>query len=398
MPVRVTVVLPADPERLQLGGIASFVRGFVKFAPPDFELRLVGIASGERPRPAGEWSEVELEGRWIRFLPVSRRSSTARGRVPLALGFTAALRRHRHAIGADRSVLQFHRPGTALPLLAIPQPKVRVVHLTTDQLRSAGSESRWRLLGPLLNRLEARSFAAMDRIYVVNRQATDDYRRRYPRLAERIEFVPNWVDETIFAPLPEAQRAAVRARLLSSLGLAAETRLVLFAGRLERQKDPDLLIDSFALVPQDRPSALLVVGAGGLRSSTEARAAAKGLRERVRFLEPVSRAELAEMMNGVSCLAISSAFETGPTVAYEALASGLPLASTAVGQVPDLVRNGSSGEVITGRAPERLAAAIDRVLALPVATARQAATEAALPFRASTVLAPIYEEHRRLAG
>jgi glycosyltransferase involved in cell wall biosynthesis len=396
--VRVTIVLPADPERLQLGGIASFVRGFTKFAPPDFDLGLVGIASGAQPRAVGRWSEVELEGRKIRFLPATSRASTERGLVPLALGFTVALRLQRQLLAADRSVLQFHRPATAQPLLGLPHPKVRVVHLTTDQLRSGGSESRWRFLGPLLNRMEARGFEAMDRIYVVNRAATDAYRQRYPHLEERIAFVPNWVDDTIFHPLPEDRRRALRGELLGRHGLPSPARLVLFAGRLERQKDPDLLVDAFArLRRQDATAALLVVGAGGLRAATERRIAELGIGDAVRLLEPVARPELAEIMNAADCLLVTSAFETGPTVAYEALACGLPVVATAVGQIPELVQNGSNGEVIDDRDPQRLGVALERVLSLPADDVRAASIAAADPFRASRVLAAVYEDHRRLA-
>ncbi|HET6744690.1 MAG TPA: glycosyltransferase family 4 protein [Candidatus Limnocylindria bacterium] len=398
MTVRVTVVLPADPERLQLGGIASFVRGFTKFAPPDFDLRLVGISSGEQPRAVGRWSEVELEGRALRFLPATSRATTARGLIPLALSFTAALRRQRRLLAADWSVLQFHRPATAQPLLALPQPKVRVVHLTTDQLRSGGSESRWRLLGPLLDRMEARSFAAMDRIYVVNRAATDAYRLRYPRLAERIAFVPNWVDDTIFRPLPEERRRELRADLSTQHRLPDAARVVLFAGRLERQKDPDLLLEAFARLRRLEPSvALVVVGAGGLRSATDRKTAELGIGDAVRLLDPVPRPELAELMNAADCLLVTSAFETGPTVAYEALACGLPVVATAVGQIPELVRNGSNGEVTADRDPQRLADALQRVLSGAADKLRTASAAAADPFRASTVLAGVYAEHRRLA-
>ncbi|HYN64304.1 MAG TPA: glycosyltransferase family 4 protein [Candidatus Limnocylindrales bacterium] len=399
MPVLVTVVLPADPERLQIGGIASFVRGFTKFAPPDFDLAMVGIASGEKPRPVGDWVEVELEGRPLRFLPVSRRATTQRGRIPLALSFTAALRRNRRAIAQDRSILQFHRPGTALPLLGLRLPKVRVVHLTTDQLRSGGSESRWRLAGPVLDRLEARSFAAMDRVYVVNRGATDQLRHRFPRLAERIAFVPNWVDDTIFHPLPDSRRSALRHELLARLGLPSTTRLVLFAGRLERQKDPALLVDAFArLQRSDAGAALLVVGAGGLRLETERRVSDQRIGEGVRLLEPVPRHELAQLMNAADCMAITSAFETGPTVAYEALACGLPVVATAVGQIPELVRRGINGDVIEGRDPQAMADALRRVLELPAAAVRAASAQAAAPYRASAVLGRVYEDHRQLAA
>lgn len=397
MPVPVTVLLPADPERLQLGGIASFVRGFVKFAPADFDIAFVGIASGDAPRQTGHWSEVELEGRPLRFLPVVRRSMTSRGRIPLALGFTAALRAHRPQIAAGRPILQFHRPGTALPLLKVPCAKVRVVHLTTSQLRSSGSESRWRLIGPILDRLEARTFAAMDRIYVVNRQAADEYRRRYPPLAARIEFVPNWVDDAIFGPLPEERRVTARRRLRERLGLPDDSPIVLFAGRLERQKDPALLVDAFERVRARGPAALLIVGSGGLLAATRARVERLGIEASVRFVEPVPRKELAELMNASDCLVISSAFETGPTVAYEALATGLPVAGTAVGQLPELIGDGVNGALAPQHSPAALADAVGRVLALPQHEAQRAAADASGSFRASAVLAPVYDAHRDLA-
>ena len=59
---RVVIVLPADPERMRIGGIASFVRTFVRFAPADFDLSLIGVSAD---RPAWRWGEVELEGRPI---------------------------------------------------------------------------------------------------------------------------------------------------------------------------------------------------------------------------------------------------------------------------------------------------------------------------------------------
>jgi glycosyltransferase involved in cell wall biosynthesis len=286
-----------------------------------------------------------------------------------------------------------------LPLLGVRIPKVRIVHLTTDQLRSGGSESRWRLAGPVLDRLEAHSFARMDRIYVVNEEATELLRRRLPRLADRIGFVPNWVDDTIFHSLADDRRAAVRNGLLARLGLPSSTRLVLFAGRLERQKDPGLLIDAFARLRQRDPdAALLVVGSGGLRAEIERRVADRGIEQRVRLLEPVSREELAQLMNAADCMAITSAFETGPTVAYEALACGLPVIATAVGQIPRLVRQGVNGDVIEGRDPQALADALRGVLELPTNAARAASVIAAAPFRASAVLGQLYEDHRQLAA
>lgn len=395
--VPVTIVLPADPERLELGGIASFVRGFVKFAPSDFELSFVGIASGDRPLGVGHWAEIELEGRGLRFLPVTRRATTRRGRVPLALGFTVALARRRGAI-PQRSVLQFHRPATALPLLRRSQAKIRVVHLTTDQLRSVGSESRWRLAGPALDRLEARTFAAMDRIYVVNEATAMAYRARYPALEGRIAFVANWVDDTIFRPPSATEREARRAELRASLGLDPAARVVLFAGRLEGQKDPELLLDAFLRLRTTEPTAaLLIVGSGGLRKAMQRRVTAAGVAEVVRIREPVDRPALAGLMASADVLAVTSRFETGPTIAYEALATGLPVVGSAVGRIRSLVGEGEGGAVVEGRDPQAFADALRAVLGAPSLPQRQASIRAAEPFHARAVLAPVYDDHRRLA-
>jgi glycosyltransferase involved in cell wall biosynthesis len=174
---------------------------------------------------------------------------------------------------------------------------------------------------------------------------------------------------------------------------------VLYAGRLERQKDPALLIESFGQLHRSDPgAALLVVGAGGQRAAVTERITALGLGDAVRLHDPVERAELAGMMNAADCLLITSAFETGPTIAYEALACGLPVVSTAVGQIPELVQDGVNGEVVRHRDPRAVAAGLQRILSAPADALRAASVRAAEPYRASTVLDALYQDHRKLVG
>ena len=394
--VPVLTVLPADPEQMEIGGIASFVRGFVKFAPADFELSFVGASS---VRPLLRWHEFELEGRQVRFLPITRGGEPRRSRVPIALRFSLAIAAHRNRIGrllaAQPWVAAFHRPGSDLWLPLRPGPRWRAVHLSVSDLATPGSESRWRRFSPVLDRLERRSFRTMDRIYVVNRAVAAQYRSRFPDAADRIEFVPNWADPTIFHQLP----ADVRVRVRAELDIDPDAPVVLFAGRLEGQKDPLLLADAFAQVRRKLPSVVLVVAGEGAQGESMRDLLLRRHRaaETTRFPGIVSRDRLAELMNAADVLAITSAFETGPTVGLEALACGLPVVTTPVGEVSAIVAQAGPGRTTQSRSPEAVARALLEVLGSAQAL-RATASAAAAPYLADRVLETIYGENRRLAA
>jgi glycosyltransferase involved in cell wall biosynthesis len=392
---RVVIVLPADPERMRIGGIASFVRTFVRFAPADFELSLIGVSAD---RPTWRWVDVELEGRPLAFLPALRTSTERRSRIPLALRFGTSLAVHRRPRELDEAVIQFHRPATDIAYRRAGRACVRFVHLTTDDLTQQGSESRWRRLGGLLRRFEKASLASMDRVFVVNAAAAEAYRRRWPSLSDRIDFVPNFYDDTVFRALDGPTVAEVRSAIAGELGIEADRDIVLHAGRLDGQKDPDLVLDAFReLRRRHAAAALLVAGDGALRGRLERRIAELDLRRDVRMLAAQSRSRINELMNVAALLLITSRFETGPTIGYEALSTGLPVVTTDVGEVARIVRASGAGRV-TGRGPGEIADAMLDVLGGGPAAFEARARAAAAPFAASAVLEPIYEWHRAAGG
>jgi glycosyltransferase involved in cell wall biosynthesis len=393
--VRVLIVLPADPERMRIGGIASFVRGFVKFAPEDFRLGFVGVTTDRR---VGRWGVAELEGRRLDFFPAVRGAAERRGRVPLALRFTAALFAYRRRLRFDSWIASFHRPATDLPFHGAAAPMWRVVHLSVEDLGTEGSESRWRSIPRLLQGFERRAFRRMDRIYVVNERAADRYRERFPEVRSRIRFLPNWADPTIFHPETPERRAALRARLGEGLELGPDGPILLFAGRLEGQKDPLLLARAYARLAGRRANArLLVAGEGSLGPAMRRELDALGVLDRTRFLGTVSRERLGELMNASDVLAISSGFETGPTVGLESLACGLPVVTTPVGEVARLVAASGAGHVSGRRTPDAVAEALEETLSRPQEALRAVAVEAAAPYLAHEVLGEVYAYNRSLA-
>jgi glycosyltransferase involved in cell wall biosynthesis len=395
-PVRVMIMLPADPLSEKIGGIQTFVRDFISGAPPDFELGVVGVSADRAARPVGRWQQVELDGRRVAFLPVSSIGDVhRRARVPIALRYTLGLLRFRRRIPTRDAVLQFHRAGGPLAFLDRAGPMIQVVHLNVADIYGQAGESRWRRLPGLYHRVEDLTVGRMSRVFVVNEAGVDFYRRRHPAIAERFTFMPTWYDDTLFRPPTEATRSTLRRELAGELGFdQAADALVLFVGRLERQKDPELLIDAFVTaLAREARLRLLIVGEGDLRAVAQAAAHRSGQRERIHFLGYRPRSAVAQLMAAADALLLASRFEGMPITVLEALASGLPVASTSVGEVPRVVRDGESGALATERTPAALAGALLSVLGGGDAL-RNGAVRAAAPYARGTVLGPLYQAHR----
>lgn len=141
-------------------------------------------------------------------------------------------------------------------------------------------------------------------------------------------------------------------------------RSIIWVGRLDAPKNPQLALEAFALLPSSTDSVLQIVGEGRLRAELEDRAASLGLRERVRFLG--FRRDAYALMAQADLLVLSSDREGLPTVLVEALYCGLPIVSTDCGEgVQDILAGERYGSIVPVGDPHALAAAIRRELAAP---------------------------------
>jgi glycosyltransferase involved in cell wall biosynthesis len=397
--VRPLVFLPADLAGSKIGGIQSFVHGFIKFAPPDFHLECVGTTADPDARPVGRWTEVEVGGRRVRYLAVTKTEpGDPRRRIPVALSYAAGLLRHRGRIPTAGRILNYHRAGAPLVHRGARAPRVQFVHLNVAEIDRGGGESRWRMLPGAYHRFEDLTITRMDRVFVVNERGVDFYRRRHPEIADRFQFLPTWYDDTIFVAADAAERRIARAEISTEVGIDSGSRVLLFVGRLEAQKDPGLLLETFARA-RDAQSALtlIIVGSGGLEPWARQRAEQLGIAASVRFLGSLPRPRVARLMLAADVLLLASRFEGMPITAIEALASGLPVVAPDVGELPRLVDNGRTGWLVKERTPAALAAGVGQALGLPVEETVVACRALAARYRARVVLAPVYELHRELA-
>ena len=396
---RALVFHAADLGGTKIGGIQSFVRGFAQFAPEDFVVECVGTTSDVGARPLGRWTEIDVEGRSVRYLPVVRTDPLERrSRVPIALSYTLALVRHRRRFATRGRVLNFHRAGVPLALSGSRSPRVQFVHLNVADIYGQRGESRWRRLPGAYHRIEDLTIGSMDRVWVVNEAGVRFYRERHSAQADKFAFLPTWYDPGIFGAPSAAERDRERRDVRQSLGVPEHARLILFVGRLEAQKDPETLVRAFALVSGMDDLHLVIVGSGGLGDLVKRVASDAGVADRTHLRGALPRPEVARHMVAADLLALASRFEGMPITVIEAMATGLPVVATAVGEVPRLVSSGSTGWLVGQRSADALADGFRRVLEMPPEPLRAATVATASRYRADAVLGPVYDHQRELAS
>lgn len=155
--------------------------------------------------------------------------------------------------------------------------------------------------------------------------------------------------------------------------LAGTALRVLFPGRLEDQKDPDLMVDVVAELRRRGTEVIVdVVGDGSLRAALEAKVAAAGLDGRIRFHGV--RYDMADWYQRADAMLMTSRFEGIPYVIFEAMAMALPVVVPDVNANAELV-DGEVGFLIADRAD--VAAYADALDALAADDARCRALGAA---------------------
>jgi glycosyltransferase involved in cell wall biosynthesis len=178
------------------------------------------------------------------------------------------------------------------------------------------------------------------------------------RLVESYPSVPTGFypfPPTTVEPLPG--RAAARAALELPMG----RRVALFMGLIRPYKGVDLLIDAVAKLPADSEWLVLVAGEpwGGLEKSLRQQVRDSGLEDRVRLaLKWVPEPEVPGLLAAADLVVLPYRSGSQSAVAPMALAAGVPVLTTDVGGVGEIVRHGIDGWVVEPGSAEALATAL----------------------------------------
>jgi glycosyltransferase involved in cell wall biosynthesis len=332
MKLKVCIVVP----KLQIGGAEVHVLSLVKQIDPSrFAVSLMCLSPGNNrmEEEASRYVEslVTVHFRWRRF-PAS---------------FAKMVR----FLRAGRfDVVHCHLPlADLLGRLAgwfagVP------VRLTTEH-----GKFLWKPWYYLL--LERMLVPITDARICVSRDILEIRKRREGTPERKLVYIPNAVDTVRFKS-PSRGRAQVAAEL----GWEPALPLVIAVGRLEPEKNYELLIRAIDRLRPRFPSIkCLLVGDGTRRAALEGLAGSLGLASHVTFTGV--RADIPDLLGAADVFALSSLKEGLPVSLLEAMAAGKGIVATSVGGIPETIRDGENGLLVPSEDVDALAGGIGKLLA-----------------------------------
>lgn len=238
--------------------------------------------------------------------------------------------------GWDATVLETHgyKPhavGYALRRAGAPFAWVGLMHgLTAENAKVK-----------IYHQLGILALGSADQIVVMSNQQADLFSRN----RDKVRVIFNSV-----LPVPEDHGAELNLEGLSR-------PLIGVVGRLSPEKGVDVFLEAAAILESGGFGfGAALAGNGPELESLRSQALETGLSERVRFVGPVSR--MRQFYEEIDLLVIPSRSEGLPNVLLEALAAGLPVISTRVGSVPQVLEGYNAGVLVDVGSPKQLAQAI----------------------------------------
>lgn len=220
---------------------------------------------------------------------------------------------------------------------------------------------------PLRLEMEQRLIQQVDHIITHTADERTQIMNHCGATAQQVTAIPCGVDLKLFLPQNKQQ-------MREKLGLRSDAPVLLFAGRLDPFKGPDLFLESVAMMEED---AQIVLVGGKLNGDKDV----KGLQElakklkissRVHFLGAQPRSEMPALYSAADVTVVPSYHESFGLAAVESLACGTPVVATRAGGLMTVVHHGETGFLVP-RCPGFFAQRLDTLLRNPDLHARMSA-------------------------
>ncbi len=183
-------------------------------------------------------------------------------------------------------------------------------------------------------------------IITVSQDSAEHIMQTFDIPRERLRIVYNGIDTSIFHPSPETRRLENKLLTVTSGNIAV--------------KGLNYLLEAVALLRQQHPVGLTVIGKGADNLDTHRLVSRLGIADYVNFVGEVTTGELAEHYRSATVVVVPSTYEGFGLPAAEAMACGAPVVATTAGALPEVV--GDAGLLVPPGDVGALASAIAALL------------------------------------
>lgn len=332
--MEVLIVHGMDPYITKPGGTRSYILNLIDFLiSKDIKVSLLGISSKE--------PGIKKDYNFIRLLKTSELSSI---KFLIILFFRSAFLRI-----PKKCIIVTNRSDNMLPFVLFHKnnPKVCILHgVDAKKIKLRKGKT----IGMIYDFIERFSLKYTDRIITVDTRTHDFYVYRYPLLESKMKIIPVGINLKQFKPLDKKK---CRSKYLFS----KNENIIMYVGRLEKEKNIELIISSLKYVSHKYK--FVLVGSGTHKEYLKN--FASSLNVNYFFTGTIPQDQMSDIMNCADVLVISSLFESGPLVAQEAIACGIPVVSVDVGRVKEFIIDDNIG-IVCNRDANGMANAIDKML------------------------------------
>ena len=351
---KMAIICSTDYTSYPMGGMMSFILDSLPYLKDDFDITLWGVTTNENSMeyikvhdelyPFKSFSNVKIEKKII----------------PNLVRVSYNIWKNKKKILRDNyDILYIHGIPLSFPFFNRNVKVVNHIHgMTNPFSMTANKMARNGISINLYEKYRDWIVKKSDLILLASdKQGHLEFSSRYPNEAYKIKYIPNFADQNIFQYIDKKNAR-------KKLDIDINETVFVNTGRISLQKDPILLVESFIFYIKHLggEAKLIVIGDGELRSEVESLAKKEGLEEKIVITGKINREKINLWLNAADSYIYTSHANGFPISLAEAATCGLPIITTDVTGVHDLVINNKTGFLVDKREPKKIAKAIAKAL------------------------------------
>lgn len=366
-------------ENFPIGGQLTSVQNFLRYMSDKQSAHLervllVGVTN--QPDEVGKICKARVDGVDFAFLPVIYRSENLSDvQSSMRVAFLKGLLRHRKVLAPAKGDCHYIQTPEAFLAVKLLKPSAKTVVFSHGNYFDMPQGFRFYQGNRLVKRMYNRFIKLLLRRASVTFVLDESTRAAYAQITSKLQKVANSIS------LPGFDRPADR---------SGPCKLV-FVGRLSKVKNVPPIIDALSLLPAD--VSLTILGDGEEKENLQAHLQNAPAQDRILLAGGVSPEQVKQFLRESDILVMNSLFEGVPMAILEAFSYGLPVVSTDVGGIGEVVRFGVDAEKTDG-SPQSIANAVLKIRA-SLADYSGAAYEAAGEYDYRKANQPVFETLNR---
>ena len=359
--LRVRIIEGCNFDDFPIGGTVSFLLNCLKTPSPGLDISLVGLATCKSEK-VGKWSSRILGEYEYPFLPICLCDSESSQKLPLipnrARMFLGMIKYH-NMILKNVDVLYLHSPELVFPLF-LWDTKVKIVLHNHGSPEVVAPKSRFKLIRqePLPSFYKVGCKKALLRSSMIFWVSEEGFSRwsYLDRIRSKSIVIPTSVNTKIFYPRD-------RNKVRQAYGIPLENKVIVFLGRLNHVKRPELLLEAFHIFQKNTQNAsLLYIGDGEMKPLLLRKAKELQLLEKITFFGNVEHGDLPPLISTADIGVLPSIFEGFPLSVLEMMACGVPVLASNVGDIPLIIKSYHNGLIFKTDSPYELSKNIGTLL------------------------------------